>query len=166
MGVPVYYVVGPPGGGKSHLAAAIGLALVENGWRVLFIRTSDLVQRLQVARRELALESALAKLDKVHLLILDDIAYVNKDQAETSWLFERTAPPYERRSMLITANQPFGEWGKVFPGQAMTLAAIDRLVHHATILEMNVESYRRRAALDRKRGPGRPPTHATIKEKG
>jgi len=68
--------------------------------------------------------------------------------------------------MLITANQPFGEWGKVFPDQAMTLAAIDRLVHHSTIFEMNVESYRRRSALDRKRGPARPPTHATIKEKG
>ena len=67
--------------------------------------------------------------------------------------------------MLITANQPFGEWGKVFPDQAMTLAAIDRLVHHATIFEMNVESYRRRAALDRKCALGRPPTHATIKEK-
>ena len=156
---------GPPGAGKSHLAAAIGLALVENGWRVLFMRTSDLVQRLQVARRELALESALAKLDKYHLLILDDIAYISKDQAETSVLFELIGSRYERRSMLITANQPFGAWGKVFPDQAMTLAAIDRLVHHATILEMNVESYRRRAALDRKRGPGRPPTHATIKEK-
>ena len=79
---------GPPGGGKSHLAAAIGLALVENGWRVLFMRTGDLVQRLQIARRELALESALAKLDKYHLLILDDIVYVSKDQAETSVLFE------------------------------------------------------------------------------
>jgi DNA replication protein DnaC len=156
---------GPPGGGKSHLAAAIGLALVENGWRVLFMRTSDLVQRLQIARRELALESAIAKLDKYHLLICDDIAYVSKDQAETSVLFELIGNRYERRSMLITSNQSFGEWGKVFPDQAMTLAAIDRLVHHATILEMNVESYRRRAALDRKRGPGRPPAHATIKEK-
>ncbi len=156
---------GPPGGGKSHLAAAIGLALVENGWRVLFTRTSDLVQRLQIARRELALESAIAKLDKYHLLICDDIAYVSKDQAETSVLFELIGNRYERRSMLITSNQSFGEWGKVFPDQAMTLAAIDRLVHHATILEMNVESYRRRAALDRKRGPGRPPAHATINEK-
>ena len=161
----MYYVAGPPGGGKSHLAAAIGLALVENGWRVLFMRTSDLVQRLQIARRELALESALAKLDKYHLLILDDIVYVSKDQAETSVLFELIGTRYERRSMLITANQPFGEWGKVFPDQAMTLAAIDRLVHHSTIFEMNVESYRRRAALDRKRGPGGPLTHATIKEK-
>jgi DNA replication protein DnaC len=155
---------GPPGAGKSHLAAAIGLALVENGWRVLFTRTSELVQRLQVARRELGLESAIAKLDKYHLIILDDIAYVSKDQAETSVLFELIGSRYERLSLLVTANQPFGEWGKVFPDQAMTLAAIDRLVHHSTILEMNVESYRRRAAINRKRGPGRPPAHATIKE--
>ena len=154
---------GPPGAGKNHLAAALGFALVEAGWRVLFTRTTDLVQRLQLARRELALEPANAKLDKYHLLILDDLAYVSKDQAETSVLFELIGARYERRSLLVTANQPFGEWGKVFPDQAMTLAAIDRLVHHATILEMNVESYRRRAALDRKRGPGRPPSHATIK---
>ena len=152
---------GPPGGGKSHLSAALGLALVENGWRVLFTRTTDLVQQLQVARRDLTLESAITKLDRYDLLILDDLAYVTKDQAETSVLFELIAARYERRSMLITANQPFGEWGKIFPDQAMTLAAIDRLVHHSTILEMNVESYRRREALDRKRGRGRPPVHAT-----
>lgn len=154
---------GPPGGGKSHLAAAIGLALIEKGWRVLFARTSDLVQKLQVARRELALESALAKLDKYHLLILDDLAYVTKDQAETSVLFELISARYERRSTLITANQPFGEWNRVFPDPAMTLAAVDRLVHHATIFEMNVESYRRRAALQRQTRAGRPPTYATIK---
>src|SRR6267154_1783128 len=76
---------GPPGGGKSHLAAALGFALVENGWRVLFTRTTDLVQRLQIARRELALEAAIAKLDKFHLLILDDLAYVTKDQASRQW---------------------------------------------------------------------------------
>ena len=155
---------GPPGGGKTHLGAAIGLALVENGWRVLFARTTDLVQRLQVARRELALESAITKLDRYDLLILDDITYVSKDQAETSVLFELIAARYERRSLLITANQPFGEWGRIFPDQAMTLAAVDRLVHHASILEMNVESYRRKVALDRKRGPGRPPVHATPNE--
>jgi len=154
---------GPPGGGKSHLAAALGFALVENGWRVLFTRTTDLVQRLQIARRELALETAIAKLDKYQLLILDDLAYVTKDQAETSVLFELISARYERRSLLITANQPFGEWGKVFPDPAMTVAVVDRLVHHATIFEMNVESYRRRAALERKRGPGRPPVSATIK---
>ncbi len=155
---------GPPGGGKSHLAAAIGLALVENGWRVLFTRTSDLVQKLQIARRELALEATIAKLDKFHLLILDDLAYVTKDQAETSVLFELISTRYERRSLMITANQPFGEWGKVFPDPAMTLAAVDRLVHHATIFEMNVESYRRKTAIQRRTGPGRPPTRATITE--
>jgi DNA replication protein DnaC len=131
---------------------------------VLFTRASDLVQRLQLARRELALEGAIAKLDRYDLLILDDITYVSKDQAETSVLFELIAARYEQRSLLITANQPFGEWGRIFPDQAMTLAAIDRLVHHATILEMIVESYRRKAALERKRGPGRVPALATQKE--
>ena len=154
---------GPPGGGKTHLASAIGLALVENGWRVLFTRTSDLVQRLQVARRELALESALAKLDKYHLLVLDDFAYVSRDQAETSVLFELISARYERRSLLITANQPFGEWNRVFPDPAMTLAAVDRLVHHATIFEMNVESYRRKTAETRRSGPGRPAAFTTPK---
>ena len=151
---------GPPGGGKSHLASAIGLALIENGWRVLFTRTTDLVQKLQVARRELGLEAAIDRLDRFHLLILDDLAYVTKDQAETSVLFELISARYERRSMLI-ANQPFGKWGKVFPDPAMTLAAVDRLVHHASIFEMNVESYRRREAIERKRGPGRPASYAT-----
>src|ERR1700677_3557103 len=157
-------LIGGPGGGKSHLASAIGLAIVENGWRVLFARTSDLVQKLQLARRELGLESAINRLDRFHLLILDDLAYVSKDQAETSVLFELISARYERRSTLITANQPFGAWGKVFPDPAMTLAAVDRLVHHATIFEINVDSYRRRAALERKQqGAGRPATRATIR---
>ncbi len=124
--------------------------------------TTDLVQKLQVARRELQLEAAIAKLDKFDLLILDDLAYVTKDQAETSVLFELISACYERRSILITANQPFGEWNRVFPDPAMTLAAVDRLVHHATIFEMNVESYRRRTAMEAKRSRGRPAAFATI----
>ena len=95
---------GPPSGGKSHLAAAIGLALIESGWKVLFTRTTDLVQKLQIARRDLTLEAALARLDRFDLLILDDLAYVTKDQAETSVLFELIGARYERRSILITAN--------------------------------------------------------------
>lgn len=153
---------GPPGTGKSHLATALGFALIDKGWRVFFTRTTDLVQKLQIARRDLVLEAAIAKLDKYHLLILDDLAYVTKDQAETSVLFELISARYERRSILITANQPFGEWGKIFPDQAMTLAAIDRLVHHATIFEMNVDSYRRKEA-SQKRSAGRPSIRATIK---
>ena len=141
---------GPPGSGKSHAAAALGRALIENGYRVLFMRTTDIVQRLQAERQALQLAAAIAKLDRFDLLILDDLSYVSKDQAETSVLFELIAARYERRSLLITANQPFGDWGKVFPDPAMTVAAIDRLVHHATIFEMNVESYRRRTAIARK----------------
>ena len=154
---------GPPGAGKSHLAAALGLALIENGRRVLFVRTTDLVQKLQIARRDLVLEAAITKLDKYQLLILDDIAYVTKDQAETSVLFELISARYERRSLMITANQPFAEWGRIFPDQAMTLAAIDRLVHHSTILEMNVDSYRRKEAIESSRSAGRPLSKATIK---
>ena len=141
---------GPPGAGKSHVAAAIGRALVENGYRALFMRTTDLVQRLQQARQALQLEAAINRLDKYDLLILDDLSYVHKNHAETSVLFELIGARYERRSLLITANQPFAEWNKVFPDHAMLIAAIDRLVHHSIIFEMNVESYRRRGALERK----------------
>ena len=144
-------LIGPPGTGKTHLSAAIGMALIEHGYRVLFTRTTDLAQRLQAARRELALEAAIRKLDKFHLLMLDDFSYVTKDQAETSVLFELISARYEQRSLLITANQPFGQWDKIFPEPAMTVAAIDRLVHRATIFELNVESYRRRTAIDNKR---------------
>ena len=133
-------------------ALSIGHALIEAGHRVLYTRTTDLVQRLQAARRDLALEAALAKLDKFDLIILDDIAYAQKDQAETSVLFELIARRYETRSLAIAANQPFSAWDRVFPNPAVTVAAIDRLVHHATILEMNVDSYRRRTAANRKDG--------------
>ena len=86
--------------------------------------------------------------------LLDDfsyVTYVTKDQAETSVLFELISARYEQRSLLITANQPFGQWDKIFPDPAMTVAAIDRLVHRATIFELNVESYRRRTAIENKR---------------
>jgi DNA replication protein DnaC len=138
---------GPPGVGKTHLIAGIGHALIDQGYKVLFVRTSELVQRLQAARRDLRLPSELAKLDRFDLIILDDLSYARRDQAETSVLFELIAERYERKSMAITANAPFSAWDEVFPDKAMTIAAVDRLVHHATILEMNVDSYRRRAAL-------------------
>ncbi len=98
---------------------------------MLFTRTTDLVQKLQIARRDLGLEAAIARLDKYHLLILDDLACVTKDQAETSVLFELISARYERRSTLITANQPFGDWNRIFPDPAMTLAAVDRVRHRS-----------------------------------
>jgi DNA replication protein DnaC len=147
---------GPPGVGKSHLAAALGHAMVDAGYRVLFTRTTDLVQQLQTARQELKLASAIEKLDKYHLLVLDDLSYVQKSQAETSVIFELISARYERRSLLITANQPFGAWDSIFPDPAMTVAAIDRLVHHSIILEMNTDSYRRKSAEMklRRKAPG------------
>jgi len=137
---------GPPGVGKSHLAAALGHAMVDAGYRVLFTRTTDLVQQLQTARQVLKRAAAIEKLDKYHLLVLDDLSYVQKSQAETSVIFELISARYERRSLLITANQPFGAWDAIFPDPAMTVAAIDRLVHHSIILEMNADSYRRKSA--------------------
>ena len=142
--------IGNSGAGKTHLLCAVGHALVEVGKRVLYTRTTDLVQKLQAARRDLALEAALAKLDKFDLIILDDITYAQKDQAESSVLFELIARRYETRSLAIAANQPFSAWDRIFPDKAVTVAAIDRLGHHAHILEMNVDSYRRRAAVNRR----------------
>lgn len=139
-------VFGPPGVGKTHLIASVGHALIERGKRVYFTRTTDLVQRLQAARRDLRLPAEIAKLDRFDLLLLDDFSYVRRDQTETTVLFELIAERYERKSIAITANQPFSEWNQVFPEPAMTVAAIDRLVHHSTILELNVESYRRKTA--------------------
>lgn len=136
----------PPGVGKSHLVCAIGNDLIDRGYRVHFTRISDLVQRPQVARREMRLSAEIAKLDRFDLLILDDLSYIRRNQAETSVLFELIAARYERKSLAITANQPFSGWDQVFPEVAMTLAAVDRLVQHSTIFELNVESYRRRAA--------------------
>jgi len=154
--------IGNSGAGKTHLLCAVGHALVEIGKRVLYTRTTDLVQKLQAARRDLALEAALAKLDKFDLIILDDITYAQKDQAESSVLFELIARRYETRSLAIAANQPFSAWDRIFPDQAVTVAAIDRLVHHATILEMNVDSYRRLAAVNRRNNEkGAPPTTLT-----
>jgi len=141
-------IFGPSGTGKTHVAAAIGSGLIDNGYRVLFTRTTDLVQKMQAARRDLILPAALAKLDKFDCLILDDLGYVRKDQAETTVLFELIAERYERKSLVVTCNQPFSEWDKVFPDPAVTVAAIDRLVHHSTIIEINTDSYRRRAAAE------------------
>lgn len=140
---------GGSGSGKTHIAAAIGYGLIASGYSVLFTRTTDLVQRLQAARRDLALPALLNKLDRIDCLILDDLGYVRKDQSETSILFELIAERYEHRSLIITCDRPFADWTTIFTDQTMTIAAIDRLVHHATILEFGSESYRKRAAATR-----------------
>jgi DNA replication protein DnaC len=135
-------VFGPPGVGKTHLIASVGHALIERGKRVYFSRTTDLVQRLQAARRDLRLPAEIAKLDRFDLLLLDDFSYVRRDQTESTVLFELIAERYERKSVLITSNLVFSEWNRIFKDPMTTAAAIDRLVHHAVILEMTGTSVR------------------------
>lgn len=148
-------IFGPSGVGKTHLAAAIGEKLVESGYRVLFIRTTDLVQKLQKAKKDLELPGALEKLNKYDCLILDDFGYVQKDHTETNVLFELISARYESKSMIITCNQTFAEWDKIFMDKTMAIAAVDRLIHHATIFELNVESYRKKSALSRMKNEAR-----------
>jgi DNA replication protein DnaC len=141
-------IFGPSGAGKSHLANAIGIELLERGSKVFFTRTTTLVQKLQSAKQSLTLPSALKKLDKYDCLILDDFGYVHRNGHETSVLFELISERYERKSIIITCNQAFDEWDQIFEDKVMAVAAIDRLVHNAIILEMNVEeSYRKKSAL-------------------
>lgn len=133
---------GLPGRGKSHVAAAIGHALVERGRSVLFTPTFRLVQELLVAKRDLALPKALQKLDAFELLILDDIGYVQQSAEEVEVLFTLMAERYERRSLLITSNLMFGEWDRIFKNPMTTAAAIDRLIHHSIVLEFGGKSVR------------------------
>lgn len=142
-------IFGPSGVGKSHIAAAIGLNLIMQGIRVLFTQTTAIVQQLQQARSNYKLPEALAKLARIDLIVLDDIGYVKKDENETNVLFELIADRYERGSLIITANQPFSEWNSIFPDNMMAVAAIDRLVHHATIINIKEQSYRKAQAQNK-----------------
>lgn len=122
---------------------------IQLGKRVKFFPATTLVQQLQYAKLQLQLPTTLNKLDRFDLLILDDLGYVKKDEAETSVLFELIAHRYERRSLLITANQPFSQWDAIFSDSMMTVAAVDRLVHHALIIEIQAESFRKQSAVKR-----------------
>jgi len=140
---------GPSGVGKTHLAAAIGHGLIEQGVRVRYFNTTALVQHLQQARAQLRLEEALHKLDRYRVLILDEFGYVKKSEQETHALFELIAHRYETASLIITSNQAFADWDRIFPDQMMTVAAVDRLIHHATLIEVSSDSYRRKQALQK-----------------
>ena len=137
-------LIGPSGVGKSHIASALGLQLIEQGIRVKWFPATSLVQLLQQAKRELDLMAVMSKLDKYRVLIIDDIGYVKKTDSETQVLFEFIAHRYESGSLIITSNQPFSHWDQIFPDTLMTVAAIDRIIHHATILEIDGDSYRRK----------------------
>jgi DNA replication protein DnaC len=133
---------GLPGRGKTHVVCAIGHELVRRGHRVFFTPTYALVQRLLAAKRDLRLEKELTVLDGFDAVILDDIGYVQQNRDEIEVLFTFLAERYERKSVLITSNLVFSEWNRIFKDPMTTAAAIDRLIHHAVILEMNGTSVR------------------------
>ena len=133
---------GNPGSGKTHLLCAIGHALIEKGKRVLFITCTQLVQDLLIAKKELELTKKLKKLSKFDAVIIDDIGYVQQNRGEMEVLFTFLADRYEQGSLMITSNLPFSKWEQIFKDPMTTAAAIDRLVHHSVILELNIDSYR------------------------
>jgi DNA replication protein DnaC len=144
---------GLPGRGKTHLVCAIGHELIERGYQVLFVPTFKLVQRLLAAKKDLDLEATLRRLDRFDAVILDDLGYVQQSREEMEVLFTFLAERYERRSVLITSNLVFSEWNKIFQDPMTTACAIDRLVHHAVILELSGTSYRAEAAQQRSDKP-------------
>lgn len=142
-------VFGLPGVGKSHLACALGHALIEAGRSVFFTPTYQVVQTLLAARRDLCLPKVLRSLDVFDVIILDDLGYVQQTADEAEVLFTLMAERYERRSLIITSNLVFSEWGRIFKSPMMTAAAIDRLVHHAVIIEIERGSVRAEEAKKR-----------------
>jgi DNA replication protein DnaC len=141
---------GLPGRGKTHFVAALGRELIlRHRYEVLFSPAFKLVQQLLAAKKELRLEEELKGLDRFEVVILDDIGYVQQDRQEMEVLFTFLAERYERRSVMITTNLVFSKWDQIFKDPMTTMAAIDRLVHHATILEFNGESIRAQKAKEK-----------------
>lgn len=143
---------GNPGSGKTHLLCAIGQELIQAGRRVYFTPCSLLVQELLRAKQELKLDKHIKRLAKFDAIIIDDIGYVQHDREEMEVLFTLLAERYERGSILLTSNLPFSKWERIFKDPMTTAAAIDRLVHHSVILELNIDSYRVEAAKRKKKG--------------
>jgi DNA replication protein DnaC len=137
---------GNPGSGKTHLLCALGQELVQQGRRVLFSPTSLLVQELLIAKRDLRLARVLKRLAGFDAILIDDIGYVQQNREEMEVLFALLADRYERGSVLLTSNLPFSKWEAIFKDPMTTAAAIDRLVHHSVILELNLASYRLEAS--------------------
>ncbi len=144
-------IFGNPGTGKTHLSIALAREWCCLGRRVLFMTASELVQELKVAQSTLKLHLMIKRLDKFEILVIDDISYVPLERDETDVLFQLLSARYEMRSVVITSNLPFGKWGSIFKDDMTTAAAIDRLVHHSEILELNAESYRIQAAKNKQR---------------
>jgi DNA replication protein DnaC len=142
---------GNPGSGKTHLLSAIGQELIMKNHRVLFTTCNKLVQELLLYKRDLKLPRYLKSLSGYEAIILDDIGYVQQNREEMEVLFTLIAERYERGSLMISSNLPFSKWETIFKSPMVTAAAIDRLVHHSIIIEMNLESYRMEQAQKEKK---------------
>jgi DNA replication protein DnaC len=140
---------GLPGRGKTHLVCALGAELIQHGYTVHFIPAFALVQRLLAARQTYGLEKYLHRLDTFDVLIIDDIGYIQQDRDETEVLFTLLAERYERRTVILTSNLVFSQWDRIFKDPMTTAAAIDRVIHHCVILELNGTSFRAEAAKAR-----------------
>jgi len=144
---------GNPGSGKTHLLCALGHELILQGYKVYFTKCSSLVEELLREKKGLKLDRKLKKLSRYDALIIDDIGYVHHDRDEIEVLFTLLAQRYERGSVMISSNLAFSKWESIFKDPMTTAAAIDRLVHHSIILEMNCESYRMEQARRRSAAP-------------
>ncbi len=144
---------GNPGSGKTHLLSGLCHLLVRQGRRVLYTTSSTLVQELLAAKRDLCLPRMLKRLARFQAILIDDLAYVQQSREEMEVLFTLLADRYERASVLITSNLPFSQWESIFKDPMTTAAAIDRLVHHCVILELNLTSYRAEQAKARVLSP-------------
>lgn len=149
-------LIGNAGTGKTHLATALGLAACRQGRRVRFFTAATLVNRLEDAHKQSHLDRFLTQLDRTELLICDELGYLSFSRIGAELLFQVFADRYERRSLLITSNLAFGDWGQVFQGERMTAALLDRLTHRCHIFEMNGESYRFRESMKSKKEKGKP----------
>jgi len=153
-------IFGNPGTGKTHLAISLAREWCLRGRQVYFVTAANLVQQLLAAKRDLKLNSLLKKFDKFEAIIIDDLSYIPQEREETDVLFVLLAERYERRSVVITSNLPFSKWDSIFKDPITAMAAVDRLVHHSTILELNGESYRVTAASRKKNSSKSAPTTA------
>ena len=144
-------LIGNAGTGKTHIATALGLALCRLGRRVKFVTAASLVNQLETAQQQHRLDRLLSQLERVELLIVDELGYLSFSRSGAELLFQVFADRYERRSLLVTSNLAFSEWGSIFQGDRMTAALLDRLTHRCEIFEMNGESYRFRESMTAKK---------------
>jgi DNA replication protein DnaC len=134
--------LGPPGTGKTHLATGLGIRACQAGHRVAFATAAEWVARLAAAHAAGRLHDELTRLGRLPLLIVDEVGYIPFDGEAANLFFQLVSARYERASVIVTSNKPFGRWGEVFGDATVAAAMIDRLVHHAEVVSLKGDSYR------------------------